>query len=202
MDIKKAEFVSCCSDYRKCPDKDLPEYAFIGRSNVGKSSLINRICGKSGLAKTSSTPGKTQCIVHFLIDDSWYIADLPGYGYARITKEQREKWKTMTREYMLKRPNLSCVFVLVDLRIPPQKLDLEFIGFLGENGIPICIVGTKADKLKKTKLEASVQEIKEALSEEWDPLPPFIISSAETGTGKEEILEFIRQANQRRQQEG
>lgn len=197
MDIKKAEFLSCCTDYRKCPEASLPEYAFVGRSNVGKSSLINRLCNNSSLAKTSSTPGKTQAIVHFRIDNSWYMADLPGYGYARITKKQREKWKTMTRDYLLKRPNLACVFVLVDLRIPPQKLDLDFIRFLGENSVPLCLIGTKADKIGDRAVALSLQAIQKALSEEWDPLPPFIVSSAQTGIGKDEILEFIQASNRK-----
>ena len=195
MEIKNAEFVACCVDYRKCPAGDLPEYAFIGRSNVGKSSLINGLCRRQDLAKTSSTPGKTQCIVHFLIDKTWHIADLPGYGYAQTGKKLREQWQTMTREYLLKRPQLYCVFVLVDLRIPPQKIDLEFLGFLGENEVPFCIIGTKADKLGRNALSKSVQDLKAALSEQWEPLPPFIVSSAQTGLGKEEILDFIDRAN-------
>lgn len=195
MEIKNAEFVACCVDYRKCPAGDLPEYAFIGRSNVGKSSLINCLCRRQDLAKTSSTPGKTQCIVHFLIDKTWHIADLPGYGYAQTGKKLREQWQTMTREYLLKRPQLYCVFVLVDLRIPPQKIDLEFLGFLGENEVPFCIIGTKADKLGRNALSKSVQDLKAALSEQWEPLPPFIVSSAQTRLGKEEILDFIDRAN-------
>ncbi|MDE5762910.1 MAG: ribosome biogenesis GTP-binding protein YihA/YsxC [Bacteroidales bacterium] len=197
MQIKSAEFIACCTDYRKCPEAVLPEYAFVGRSNVGKSSLINRLCGQSALAKTSSTPGKTQCIVHFAVNKEWYIADLPGYGYAQVGKQQRDQWKTMTRDYLLKRENLFCVFVLVDLRIPPQKSDFEFLRFLGENGVPLCVVGTKADKLKKLQLENSVQTLKDALSEEWEPLPPFIVSSSQTGLGTDEILDFIEQANRR-----
>lgn len=195
MKVKEAEFLACCTDYRKCPSGNLPEYAFVGRSNVGKSSLINCLCGRQGLAKTSSTPGKTQCIVHFLINKSWHIADLPGYGYAQTGKQLREKWQEMTREYLLRRPQLYCVFVLVDLRIPPQKIDLEFMRFLGENEVPFCIVGTKADKLKKGALARSVNDYKELLSQEWEPLPDFIVSSSETGTGKQEILDFIEQAN-------
>ena len=144
MNIQKAEFLSCCSDYRKCPQENLPEYAFIGRSNVGKSSLINCLCQQNGLAKTSSSPGKTQTIVHFKVDDRWFLADLPGYGYASVGKKQREQWQKMTRDYLLRRPNLFCVFVLVDLRIPPQKIDLEFLQFLGENELPLCVIGTKA----------------------------------------------------------
>lgn len=195
MEIKNAEFVACCADYRKCPPGNLPEYAFIGRSNVGKSSLINCLCKRQELAKTSSTPGKTQCIVHFLIDKAWHIADLPGYGYAQTGKKLREQWQQMTREYLLKRPQLYCVFVLVDLRIPPQKIDLEFLQFLGENQVPCCIVGTKADKLGRNALAKSVQDLKAALSEQWEPLPPFIVSSSQTGAGRDEILDFIDRAN-------
>lgn len=195
MKIKNAEYVSCCADYRKCPEPRLPEYAFIGRSNVGKSSLINSLCSRQELAKTSSTPGKTQCIVHFLVNQEWYLADLPGYGYARTGKAQREKWQKMTRDYMLRRPNLYCVFVLVDLRIPPQNIDMEFIQFLGENEVPLCIIGTKADKISSKELAESVKNIQDRLSEIWDPLPPFIVSSSKTGKGRDEILEFIHQAN-------
>lgn len=195
MNIQKAEFLSCCSDYRKCPQENLPEYAFIGRSNVGKSSLINCLCQQNGLAKTSSSPGKTQTIVHFKVDDRWFLADLPGYGYASVGKKQREQWQKMTRDYLLRRPNLFCVFVLVDLRIPPQKIDLEFLQFLGENELPLCVIGTKADKLGKMALESSTEAIKAALGEMWEPLPPFILSSSETGLGREEILDFIDKAN-------
>lgn len=195
MKIKNAEFVACCDDYRKCPAGDLPEYAFIGRSNVGKSSLINCLCNRSALAKTSSTPGKTQCIVHFLIDKAWHMADLPGYGYAQTGKKVREQWQKMTRDYLLRRPQLYCVFVLVDLRIPPQKIDLEFLRFLGENEVPFCIVGTKADKLGRSSLAKAVEDYKKVLSEEWEPLPEFIVSSAQTGLGQEQILDFIEKAN-------
>ena len=195
MNIKNAEFVSCCSDYRKCPQENLPEYAFIGRSNVGKSSLINCLCQRKGLAKTSSSPGKTQAIVHFKVDNQWFLADLPGYGYASVGKKQREQWQKMTRDYLLRRPNLFCVFVLVDLRIPPQKSDLDFLQLMGENEVPVCIIGTKADKLGKMALENSAEAIKAALGEMWEPLPPFILSSAETGLGREEILDFIDKAN-------
>ncbi|MCM1040898.1 MAG: ribosome biogenesis GTP-binding protein YihA/YsxC [Bacteroides sp.] len=195
MEIKNAEFIACCVDYRKCPPGDLPEYAFIGRSNVGKSSLINCLCNRQGLAKTSSTPGKTQCIVHFLIDNAWHIADLPGYGYAQTGKKLRGQWQKMTRDYLLKRSQLYCVFVLVDLRIPPQKIDLEFLRFLGESEVPFCIVGTKADKLGRNALAQSVQNYQKVLSETWEPLPPFIVSSAETGLGRDEILAFIDRAN-------
>lgn len=195
MKIKNAEFVACCTDWLKCPSDNLPEYAFIGRSNVGKSSLINSLCERQGLAKTSSTPGKTQCIVHFLIDKTWHIVDLPGYGYAKTGKNLREQWQKMTREYLLKRPQLYCVFVLVDLRIPPQKIDLEFMRFLGESEVPFCIIGTKADKLGKNALAQSVQDYKQTLAEEWEPLPTFFVSSAETGLGREEILDFIDKTN-------
>lgn len=195
MNIKTADYVSCCSDYKKCPEPKLPEYAFIGRSNVGKSSLINSLCNKEGLAKTSSTPGKTQCIVHFLVNQEWYLADLPGYGYARTGRSQRERWQKMTREYMLRRPNLYCAFVLVDLRIPPQAIDMEFMEFLGENGVPLCIVGTKADKISSRQLDESVKSIQARLSETWDPLPPFIITSSKTNKGRDEILDFIEKAN-------
>ena len=201
MDIKKAEFLSCCADYRQCPAATLPEYAFIGRSNVGKSSLINCLCKQKNLAKTSSSPGKTQAIVHFKVNGDWYLADLPGYGFAMVGQKQRSQWQKMTRDYLLFRPNLFCIFVLVDLRIPPQKIDLEFLQFLGENELPLCIIGTKADKLGKMALENSISAIQSAFAEMWDPLPPFIVSSSETGLGREEILDFIEQANRTAAQE-
>ena len=184
------------SDYRKCPDTELPEYAFIGRSNVGKSSLINMLTGIKGLAKTSAQPGKTQLINHFLIDDKWYLVDLPGYGYARTAKTSRVKWQKMIADYMLKREQLANVFVLVDSRIPPQNIDLEFIRFLGQNGVPLSIVFTKIDKQKQREIAATVNGYKKALLEEWEELPEMMMTSSVTRYGREALLERINEINE------
>lgn len=195
MEIKTATFIISNSDYRKCPAPEKPEYAFIGRSNVGKSSLINMLCAKKGLAKTSSTPGKTLLINHFLINDTWYIVDLPGYGFAKVSKEERGKLENMIRDYLRNRKNLLSVFVLIDCRIPPQQKDLDFINGLGEKFIPFSIVFTKADKLSRTKLESSVKSFKEKLLQTWNELPPTFITSAETKTGRDEVLSYIEKTN-------
>ena len=195
MEIKKAEFVVSNSDYRKCPKTDLPEYAFIGRSNVGKSSLINMLTRTKGLAKTSVRPGKTQLINHFLINNEWYLVDLPGYGYARISKSSREKWQKMIVDYMLQREELVNVFVLVDSRIPPQKIDLEFISFLGQNGVPMSIIFTKIDKQKQREIAATVNEYKRVLSEEWEELPEMLMTSSVTGFGRDTVLTRIDEIN-------
>ena len=196
MEIRKATFVVSNSDYRKCPDTELPEYAFIGRSNVGKSSLINMLTGIKGLAKTSAQPGKTQLINHFLIDDKWYLVDLPGYGYARTAKTSRVKWQKMIADYMLKREQLANVFVLVDSRIPPQNIDLEFIRFLGQNGVPLSIVFTKIDKQKQREIAATVNGYKKALLEEWEELPEMMMTSSVTRYGREALLERINEINE------
>lgn len=195
MEIKKASFVVSNSDYRKCPDNGLPEYAFIGRSNVGKSSLINMLTNNKGLAKTSVRPGKTQLINHFLINDEWYLVDLPGYGYARISKSSREKWQKMIADYMLKREALINVFVLVDSRIPPQKIDLEFISFLGHNGIPLSIIFTKIDKQNQREVAATVNAYKHVLSEEWEELPEMFMTSSVTRYGRDQVLSRIDEIN-------
>ena len=196
MEIKKATFVVSNSDYRKCPDTDLPEYAFIGRSNVGKSSLINMLTSSKNLAKTSEKPGKTQLINHFLINDEWYLVDLPGYGYARTSKTSREKWQKMIEDYMLKREALVNVFVLVDSRIPPQKIDLEFINFLGTNGIPLSIIFTKIDKQKQREIAATVNGYKKALGETWEALPNMFLTSSVTRYGRDAVLNHIADINQ------
>ena len=196
MEIKKATFVVSNSDYRKCPDTGLPEYAFIGRSNVGKSSLINMLTSSKNLAKTSEKPGKTQLINHFLINDEWYLVDLPGYGYARTSKTSREKWQKMIEDYMLKREALVNVFVLVDSRIPPQKIDLEFINFLGTNGIPLNIIFTKIDKQKQREIAATVNGYKKALSETWEALPNMFLTSSVTRYGRDAVLDYIADINQ------
>ena len=195
MNITKAIYLQSVVDWRKCPVGPFPEYAFIGRSNVGKSSLINMLTRHSGLAKTSSKPGKTQTINHFLINDNWYLVDLPGYGYASISKTMREKWTAMIDHYLTLRPNLQLVFVLIDSRIDPQKNDLEFINRLGENGVPFAIVFTKTDKVSKLKVSQNVEKFKEKMLETWEELPPFFLSSAEKGDGRDEILDYIEGIN-------
>ncbi len=196
MNIKSAEFCVSSPNYRKCPDDGRPEYAFIGRSNVGKSSLINMLTGVKGLAKTSGRPGKTQLINHFLINSEWYLVDLPGYGYARTSKTSREKWSTMMRDYFLHREALTNVFVLIDSRIPPQRIDLEFISFLGTNGIPLAIVFTKTDKEKQREVMSNIKAMKKALSELWEELPPMFLTSSLTGYGREALLDSIESINQ------
>ncbi len=195
MTIKSAQFMQSVTDWKKCPSAHLPEYAFIGRSNVGKSSLINMLVRNSKLAKTSSKPGKTQTINHFLINKNWYLVDLPGYGYASISKSMREKWTKMIRDYLLLRENLQVVFVLVDSRLEPQKIDLDFINSLGEDGVPFAIIFTKTDKLSANKVQGNVQRFKNKLAESWEEMPFMMLSSAETGKGREDILSFIEQIN-------
>ncbi len=191
MVIKSAEFVISNSQVSKCPTTGLPEYAFIGRSNVGKSSLINMLTGRKGLAMTSQKPGKTQLINHFIINDAWYLVDLPGYGYARLSMDGREKLKKMIEDYTLERKELICLFVLVDARHDPQKIDLEFIEWLGEEGVPFALVFTKADKLTKGKLAANIEGYKARLRQQWEELPPLFITSSEERLGREELLDYI-----------
>lgn len=195
MIIRSATFVVSNSDYRKCPDSTLPEYAFIGRSNVGKSSLINMLTQQKDLAKTSGRPGKTQLINHFLINNDWHLVDLPGYGYARISKTAREKWQKMITNYFLHREQLTNTFVLIDSRIPPQKIDLEFISFLGQNGIPLSIVFTKTDKEKQREVMANVNAFKKALSQEWEELPMMFLTSSVSGYGRDRLLDYIDAIN-------
>ena len=178
MEIRSVEFVVSNSDVKKCPEHELPEYAFIGRSNVGKSSLINMMT-HSKIAKTSSTPGKTQLINHFFINKSWYLVDLPGYGYARGGKSLKEQLTVIINNYILKRKELTCLFVLLDSRLEPQNIDVEFLILLGEHQIPFHLIFTKADKLSKSQLEKSITVYKETLGEYWDPLPPYLITSSE-----------------------
>ena len=195
MNITKATYLQSVVDWRKCPTGRFPEYAFIGRSNVGKSSLINMLTRHTGLAKTSSKPGKTQPINHFLINDNWYLVDLPGYGYASISKTMREKWTAMIDHYLTLRPNLQLVFVLIDSRLDPQKKDLEFINHLGVNGIPFAIIFTKTDKISKLKVSQNVAKFKEKMLETWEDVPPFFLSSAERGDGRDDILNYIEGIN-------
>ena len=195
MEIKSAQFVISNTDYRLCPESDKPEYAFIGRSNVGKSSLINMLCNRKGLAMTSSRPGKTLLINHFLINDEWHLVDLPGYGYASTGKKMREKLKEIIEDYILYREQLTCLFVLLDCRHEPQKIDTEFLGWAGENDIPLAIVFTKTDKLSHLRFTENINNYKKALLEEWEELPPIFITSSEKRTGRAELLDYIGDIN-------
>ena len=190
--VKSAEFVKSSSDYRQSPKADRAEFAFIGRSNVGKSSLIIALVNKKDLAKTSSQPGKTQLINHFLIDSQWYLVDLPGYGYAKVSKSSREVWGKMIRNYILKRENLLNVYVLVDSRLTPQKIDIEFINFLGENAVPFTIVFTKIDKQSAGKTEENLEVYKQELLKYWEELPNIILTSSEKRKGLDELLDSIK----------
>lgn len=195
MVIKSAEFVISNSRVEKCPTTGLPEYAFIGRSNVGKSSLINMLTARKGLAMTSQKPGKTQLINHFIINDAWYLVDLPGYGYARLGKDSRDSLRRMIEDYVLERKELVLLFVLLDCRHDPQKIDLEFIQWLGEEGVPFALVFTKADKLSKGRLVANVEAYKAKLREEWEELPPIFVTSSEERMGRDELLGYIEEIN-------
>lgn len=195
MVIKSAEFVISNSRVEKCPTTGLPEYAFIGRSNVGKSSLINMLTARKGLAMTSQKPGKTQLINHFIINDAWYLVDLPGYGYARLGKDSRDSLRRMIEDYVLERKELVLLFVLLDCRHDPQKIDLEFIQWLGEEGVPFALVFTKADKLSKGRLSANVEAYKAKLHEEWEELPPIFVTSSEERMGRDELLGYIEEIN-------
>ena len=195
MIIKNSKFIISSTDVNSCPKADMPEYAFIGRSNVGKSSLINMLTGKKNLAKTSGAPGKTQLINHFLINKSWYLVDLPGYGFAKRSKEEREKWGEMIHKYLIKRTNLLCTFILIDSRHEPQKSDIDFIEWLGVNQLPFVIVFTKTDKLKKNQLQQNIDIYKEFLLKSWLELPQMFITSAIKNLGKVNILNFIEKTN-------
>lgn len=195
MVIKSAEFVISNSRVEKCPTTGLPEYAFIGRSNVGKSSLINMLTARKGLAMTSQKPGKTQLINHFIINDAWYLVDLPGYGYARLGKDSRDSLRRMIEDYVLERKELVLLFVLLDCRHDPQKIDLEFIQWLGEEGVPFALVFTKADKLSKGRLAANVEAYKAKLHEEWEELPTIFVTSSEERMGRDELLGYIEEIN-------
>lgn len=196
MEIKDARFIMSNTDVKKCPQGNLPEYAFIGRSNVGKSSLINMLANRKGLAMTSSMPGKTQLINHFLINDEWYLVDLPGYGYAQRGKEGREKIRGIIENYILNRYEMTCLFVLIDCRHEPQKIDLEFLEWLGENEIPFCIVFTKTDKLGPVRLKENVESYKNRLLEDWEELPPIFYTSSEKKQGRTELLDYIENINE------
>lgn len=195
MNIKSAVFVISNTKVEKCPQSELPEYAFIGRSNVGKSSLINMLTAQKGLAMTSATPGKTLLINHFLINNEWHLVDLPGYGYASRGKKQQEELTGLINDYILEREQLTLLFVLIDSRLEPQKIDLEFITWLGENSIPFAIIFTKADKLSKSRVMSNVTAYLNTLSEEWEELPPHFVSSSENRTGRDAILDYIDEIN-------
>lgn len=195
MKIKSAEYKGSSPRADMCPKTNLPEYAFIGRSNVGKSSLINMLTGKSKLAMTSSTPGKTMLINHFLVNDNWYLVDLPGYGYAQRGKKEIEKLTNLISHYVLDREQLTCLFVLIDIRLDPQKKDIEFLEFIGENNVPFSIIFTKADKLKKQQVLPAVKKYTDFLKESWEELPPYFITSSESQLGREEVLDYIESIN-------
>ncbi len=197
MEIKSAEFIISNTDYLKCPDSRLPEYAFIGRSNVGKSSLINMLCNRKDLAMTSSKPGKTLLINHFLINNNWHLVDLPGYGYATAGKKMRDQLQQIIESYILNREQLTCLFMLVDSRLEPQKIDLEFIEWLGENGVPFAIVFTKLDKLTYALGKANIKAYKDKLLEQWEELPTIFVTSSEKRTGRDEVLGYIDEINKK-----
>ncbi|WP_298418489.1 ribosome biogenesis GTP-binding protein YihA/YsxC [uncultured Kordia sp.] len=197
MKIKSAEFIMSNSDVAKCPKNSIPEYAFIGRSNVGKSSLINMLTQRKSLAKTSGRPGKTQLINHFKINNEWFLVDLPGYGYARVSKSTKKVFQKFITEYFNKRRQLVCAFVLVDIRHNPQKVDLEFMQWLGENQIPFCIIFTKVDKLRPSQIDKHVNSYREKLLEDvWEEMPQYFITSASKAVGRDDVLNYIEQINQ------
>lgn len=195
MNIRTAEFVISNTKQDRLPAANMPEYAFIGRSNVGKSSLINMLCNKKGLAKTSQNPGKTQLINHFIINDKWYLVDLPGYGFAKTARTNRAAWEKMIKTYLESRENLQCVMALIDSRLSPQKNDIEFINWLGSKGIPFSIVFTKADKQSKLKTQANVELFTTHLLQTWEELPAYFVTSAEEQTGKDDLLNYIDSIN-------
>lgn len=197
MKINTAEFIISNSEVSKCPNEPLPEYAFIGRSNVGKSSLINMLTDRKKLAKTSARPGKTQLINHFKINNNWFLVDLPGYGYAKVSKKTKAVFQQFITDYFEKRQQLVCAFILIDIRLEAQKIDLEFINYLGESEVPFCIVFTKADKIGKTKIDSHVAAYrKQLLANNWEEMPQYFITSSTDGTGRNELLSFIDEVNE------
>lgn len=195
MEVQTAEFIISNSDVNKCPVGNIPEYAFIGRSNVGKSSLINMLTARKKLAMTSATPGKTLLINHFLINKKWYLVDLPGYGYAQRGKQQQKEIKKIIEDYILEREQMTNLFVLIDIRLEPQKIDVEFIEWLGENGVPFSVIFTKADKISFSARQSNVKRFLDTLREQWEELPPCFVSSSADRTGREEILAYIDEIN-------
>ncbi len=193
MIIKDAKFIKSSSNISECPQKDYPEFIFLGRSNVGKSSLINMLLGRKKLSKISSKPGKTQLINHFLINEDLYFVDLPGYGWAKTSKSNRQNWDIMTKNFLLKSDKLSLIFILIDIRIDPQKIDINYINYIGKNKLPLNIIFTKSDKISKSSIKESVDSFLNELSNYWSPLPNYFISSSKTGVGREEILNYIHE---------
>ena len=196
MKIASAEFITSSTDWQKCPETHKPEFAFIGRSNVGKSSLINMLVDRKKLAKTSSTPGKTQTVNHFLVNDNWYLVDLPGYGYASASRSARFEWGKMIEQYLKNRKNLFCTFILLDARLKPQAIDIDFITWMGEHHLPLVILLTKSDKLKQQELAKSKKIIETKLLEQWEELPPLFVTSSEKKLGRDKILDFISESMQ------
>ena len=197
MIIKDAKFIKSSSNISECPQKDYPEFIFLGRSNVGKSSLINMLLGRKKLSKISSKPGKTQLINHFLINENLYFVDLPGYGWAKTSKSNRQNWDIMTKNFLLKSDKLSLIFILIDIRIDPQKIDINYINYIGKNKLPLNIIFTKSDKISKSSIKESVDSFLNELSNYWSPLPNYFISSSKTGVGREEILNYIHEIIQK-----
>lgn len=195
MDILSAEYISSCVDVKKCPPADKPEYAFIGRSNVGKSSLINMLTGRRKLAKISGTPGKTTLISHFLINNSWYLVDLPGYGFAKRSKSEREKWGKMIQQFLVKRKNLLCTFILIDSRLPMQQTDQDLLEWMGMTELPFILVFTKTDKLSLNEFNINIEKYKGELLKTWAELPQMYFSSAKNAKGRDEIRDFIERTN-------
>jgi GTP-binding protein len=191
MIIKDSQFITSSSAHSQCPPPDKREFAFIGRSNVGKSSLINMLTARKNLAKVSGKPGKTQLINHFLINNTWYLVDLPGYGWAKVSKTEKEKWGEMIHDYLVERSNLMLLFVLIDIRLPPQPIDVEFINWLGEKEIPFALIFTKADKLSHNKNQSSVARFRRTLKNQWEKLPPIFITSSMKAEGRDEVLQYI-----------
>tara|TARA_B100000683_G_scaffold102022_1_gene100792 strand:+ start:1006 stop:1599 length:594 start_codon:yes stop_codon:yes gene_type:complete len=197
MIIKDAKFIKSSSNISECPQKDYPEFIFLGRSNVGKSSLINMLLGRKKLSKISSKPGKTQLINHFLINEDLYFVDLPGYGWAKTSKSNRQNWDIMTKNFLLKSDKLSLIFILIDIRIDPQKIDINYINYIGKNKLPLNIIFTKSDKISKSSIKESVNSFLNELSKYWSPIPNYFISSSKTGVGRKEILNYIHEIIQR-----
>ena len=197
MIIKDAKFIKSSSNISECPQKDYPEFIFLGRSNVGKSSLINMLLGRKKLSKISSKPGKTQLINHFLINENLYFVDLPGYGWAKTSKSNRQNWDIMTKNFLLKSDKLSLIFILIDIRIDPQKIDINYINYIGKNKLPLNIIFTKSDKINKSSIKENVDSFLNELSNYWSPLPNYFISSSKTGVGREEILNYIHEIIQK-----
>lgn len=195
MEIKSAEFVSSFVSYKDCPKSEMPEYAFVGRSNIGKSSLINMLLEKKKLAKTSQSPGKTQLINQFIVNEGWYLVDLPGYGYAKVAKSKRKDFNKLINEYILHRDSLMCLFVLLDSRHEPQKNDLGFMRWLGENQVPFAMVFTKVDKISSSAVNTNITNYKKEMLKEWEALPPIFITSSEQKIGRNEILDYIQKIN-------